>query len=409
MNEYYSATEIAQKWGISGRRVGLLCAQGRILGATKIGKTWLIPADAEKPGDPRFEKKQTPQKFAASGLAFDLAAVLEAIKNPVPLDDPDMILNYIEDESIRFYVEGAFAYHRGDFEKAKLCCGKIGGGAVKLLSCTVAIAASVSTGDDRLHQEMESWLKDIIKAGMGEDVTAVAELMLSTAYVGAFAPDMIPDWLKNGDFSVLPPPLRPEAVYQRTRYFHFMKKYESLLDTARTALAFIEPVQGFLEGTPYRGLSFQAVYLRVMCAASCCSLGLEDDAKKYLRDAMDIALPRGFIMPFSVFAPLFGGLLERLLMEYYPDRYDAVTGLAKHAIPNWLAFHNRVTKNNITQILSLREYEIARYAAQGYNDKQIGIQVNLAAGTVKNIVDKICAELLLSGRNRRKALAKYIL
>lgn len=44
---------MSQKWGISARRIALLCEQQRIDGAVKKGKTWLIPADATKPADKR--------------------------------------------------------------------------------------------------------------------------------------------------------------------------------------------------------------------------------------------------------------------------------------------------------------------------------------------------------------------
>ena len=55
--ELLTTTEAAKKWGISRRRVSLLCAEGRIEGAILKGKVWLVPADAKKPGDPRREKK----------------------------------------------------------------------------------------------------------------------------------------------------------------------------------------------------------------------------------------------------------------------------------------------------------------------------------------------------------------
>ena len=48
--------EIAKKWGISERRVRLLCAEGRISGAYKEGKCWKIPAEAAKPGDERLTR-----------------------------------------------------------------------------------------------------------------------------------------------------------------------------------------------------------------------------------------------------------------------------------------------------------------------------------------------------------------
>lgn len=53
--DYISIAEAAEKWGITRRRVQVLCAQGRIPGLTKFGKSWAIPKDAEKPKDARIE------------------------------------------------------------------------------------------------------------------------------------------------------------------------------------------------------------------------------------------------------------------------------------------------------------------------------------------------------------------
>ena len=50
---YLSISQTAEKWGISQRRVGIYCKEGRLEGAMIKGKTWLIPADAKKPDDPR--------------------------------------------------------------------------------------------------------------------------------------------------------------------------------------------------------------------------------------------------------------------------------------------------------------------------------------------------------------------
>ena len=50
---YMSCPEAAEKWGISERRVQILCKENRISGVSKIGYMWLIPKDAEKPVDAR--------------------------------------------------------------------------------------------------------------------------------------------------------------------------------------------------------------------------------------------------------------------------------------------------------------------------------------------------------------------
>ena len=55
--EYISCAEAAEKWGISERRVQKLCEVGRISGAVKFSRVWLIPKDAEKPKDKRLKSR----------------------------------------------------------------------------------------------------------------------------------------------------------------------------------------------------------------------------------------------------------------------------------------------------------------------------------------------------------------
>ena len=51
--KYMTAGQASKKWGISQRRVQILCADGRIPGVFKLGEAWAIPADTEKPEDKR--------------------------------------------------------------------------------------------------------------------------------------------------------------------------------------------------------------------------------------------------------------------------------------------------------------------------------------------------------------------
>lgn len=53
--KYMSTFEAADKWGISHRRVSILCNQDRIPGAQRAGSRWIIPEDAEKPSDARVK------------------------------------------------------------------------------------------------------------------------------------------------------------------------------------------------------------------------------------------------------------------------------------------------------------------------------------------------------------------
>lgn len=56
---YITVKQAAEKWGISDRRIRVLCAEGKIPGAHQEGRGWKIPADAKKPSDGRYKKAES--------------------------------------------------------------------------------------------------------------------------------------------------------------------------------------------------------------------------------------------------------------------------------------------------------------------------------------------------------------
>jgi len=48
-----SVKQAAKKWNVSERWIQRLCEEGRIDGVQRFGRSWMIPADAEKPKDLR--------------------------------------------------------------------------------------------------------------------------------------------------------------------------------------------------------------------------------------------------------------------------------------------------------------------------------------------------------------------
>lgn len=49
MKGYITVQETASKWGITPRQVQILCKNGRIKGASRMSRIWIIPESAEKP------------------------------------------------------------------------------------------------------------------------------------------------------------------------------------------------------------------------------------------------------------------------------------------------------------------------------------------------------------------------
>ena len=57
MNEFMTVKEASKKWGITARRVQVLCSEGRIKGAIKYSSVWAIPRSAEKPNPEKAGRK----------------------------------------------------------------------------------------------------------------------------------------------------------------------------------------------------------------------------------------------------------------------------------------------------------------------------------------------------------------
>jgi len=130
------------------------------------------------------------------------------------------------------------------------------------------------------------------------------------------------------------------------------------------------------------------------------------EAKRWLSDAISIGMPHGFITPFAESATWFGGLLEQLLLQEYPDYFEIVISQWKSTCKNWLVFHNRFAKDNCTLILSLREYQIAIMAARGASNSVIAGHFHISEGRLKAIMHEIYGKLFIKSR---KELAKYVL
>jgi len=57
--EWITPEEAGKKWGIKVRRVQELCSKGKVAGATRFGRVWMIPHNALKPIDGRTKVAKT--------------------------------------------------------------------------------------------------------------------------------------------------------------------------------------------------------------------------------------------------------------------------------------------------------------------------------------------------------------
>ena len=105
--EYMTTKQAAENWGISDRRVRLLCAAGKIPGAVKRGRNYKIPADAPKLADGRV-KHDTSARFLKWN--DDVIGVIDNA-NAVAFTAPEY------NEVVALYTKGATAWTREQFHE----------------------------------------------------------------------------------------------------------------------------------------------------------------------------------------------------------------------------------------------------------------------------------------------------
>ena len=98
---YITTKQAADKWGISERRVRVLCSEGKIEGAFQVGRGWNIPENAKRPIDNRLKN--------ADNLIILIEEKKEKLDDMRPLTEGE-----VEKLNEEFMVE--FTYHSNAIE-----------------------------------------------------------------------------------------------------------------------------------------------------------------------------------------------------------------------------------------------------------------------------------------------------
>ena len=97
-NTAWTVQQAAEAWGISIRRVSKYCEEGRIPGAERVGKSWSIPRNTEKPVDARSRNDFVTDNYAKPFIkwAGGKGQLLESLRNAYPPQLGKEITKYAE-------------------------------------------------------------------------------------------------------------------------------------------------------------------------------------------------------------------------------------------------------------------------------------------------------------------------
>lgn len=150
--EYITVREAAEKWRISERLVQKYCAEGRVKGADKFGRSWKIPKNAVKP-------EKTPKQFDATAknlkessfvILSDLMPLMNASFKP---GECKIYIENMEDGPRKEIALAEYYYFTGKSEKAvKIAELYLDSTdlALKLSACLICAYANLTIG--RIHK-----------------------------------------------------------------------------------------------------------------------------------------------------------------------------------------------------------------------------------------------------------------
>lgn len=402
MKRYLSIREAAEKWGVSERRINQYCAEGRIPGAQRIGKAWAIPADAQKPGDPRRTQRQVksdPAETAHSGLLDH--------KNLMPLMNTAFSPGHCR-EAVEAMPAGPrrdialaeYHYFSGRPEKAAkeaevyLTSPDMG---ARLSACLLYAYANLSIGEiQRARFALGELNASLTAAGeQSPQFRAAAAFVASAGAVLLHLP--LPEEMPETErfLPQLPPGIRAFALYVQAHYLYLKEEYEHSA--------------GLVEATLAMGAAhypIPAIYLHLVAVMDYMSLKQPDRAETHLLTAWEIAQPDDLIEGFGEHHGLLGAMLEAVIKPKWPKDFKRIIDITYRFSSGWRRVHNPITGHDVADDLTTTEFAMAMLAARGWTNQEIAEHLHISANTVKSHISEAMRKLHVG---TRKELKQYML
>ena len=403
--EYITVREAAQKWKISQRLAQKYCTDGRIEGAKKFGGAWAIPADAQKPTDPRRAAKAPPPPPASAQPAPVSQA---ACMTPMPLMNAAFVpgrcqefVAAISDPRLRDIAQAEYYYFSGQAEEAALKAElylthpEL---SLRLSACLLYAYANLTLGQiPRARHGLEE-VRAILAAA---DETTPPQLRASAAFIVSAAAVLLhlplPAELANAQAYIrfLPPGLRMFALYVQAHHTYLQGDYSKSIGIVETTFAMQTEV-----------FPIPAIYMHLVAVMDYMGLKQPEKAQEHLLAAWALAQPDDLIEGFGEHHGLLGGMLEATLKKGWPEDFKRIIAITYRFSAGWRKIHNPATGDDVADNLTTTEFATAMLAARGWTNQEIADHMSISPNTVKQYISTALQKLNIK---QRKDLKQYML
>ena len=383
--------EAAAKWGVTPRRVQGLCKEGKIKGATRWERTWMIPAHAVLPSSAKGEEPKLPMPRKSPFL--DMTDIYN--KAGSADDSIRMLENNPEAHAL---LEAQIAYRRGEidkvYDKARYFLSSHSGFYAILGGGMLLAQVAMWRGDINLWHEAK---RHIFEAPC-ESETQRDIISLTIAIVDSSVYDNkdYPEWFTTGSFEPLPPDAHPAAKVFYVKYI-YMRAYAVASGTMNyegvQGLALMRLIPNTIEPMITQAVVDKTVipeiFLRFSCAVAYHNAGDNSKAIKHIDRAVALALSDGLYGILTEYVRHFDGLLEERIVLQDPLAVQIVRELYRTYSVGWSRLSGAIRNRTIATNLTAREREVAKLVAFGFTTKDIAKNIHVSESTVKQTVLRV--------------------
>lgn len=388
--EFETAQEAAARLGLTVRAIQKHAAAGKIPGAERHSRVWMIPrgyVPAEKPAKAESggipDVYQLPFRLAMPLLnsAYPIGHVMEYIENMPDADDRQIAL-------------AEYYFFSGQSEKCAQTAEPYLDShdpSLRYSASLLCTFANLGRGHINLARFAMNNLRRQMEVGFRSDTPiqfhAIGVFTANTAAVLLYMPtDNVP--LLDEYLAHLPGGMKLYACYILAHKAYLNHDFAKSLTIADIGLALC----------PQR-YPIATVYTHIVAAMALINMKRTDEALAHMDKAWKIAEPDGLLQPFGEHHGLLQGLVEVYFKKTAPDLLPRIIEITYAFSAGWRRIHNPDTQHDVAGNLTTTEFTIAMLYHRGWLAKEIAQHMDMSERTVKRHIASIYDKLGISDRD----------